>query len=543
MAAHSDTLLSLQQLARALGGDINNGQVLAPGPGHSSADRSLAVRPNKDAPGGLLVHSFAGDDPVKCLDYVRLKAGLPAWQPNGGRRRATDTDIDNALRAIFKAQPGGKKFAPVVAHYDYTDENGVLLYQVQRHEPKSFSQRRPNGNGGWDYQLGDVRRVLYRLSDLLKYPDGTVFICEGEKDADRVASLGHCATTVASGKWTDDCVKALANRDVLILEDADEPGRKKALKVAQALHGIAATVRIVRLPGLTGHPNNQDVSDWLDSDSHRAEKLVDDCFEARLWTPDTAEAAAAAGNGDHDEGHVDGDRGAADSADTGKPVTNSDKATAPRTAWTVPALAWRDPETIPRRVFLYGHYYARGFVSATIANGGMGKSLLKIAEFLACATGLPLLGITPIERVRTLYWNGDDPYVEVERRIHAACQHFKIDLKQLLEEHWLFVGARKEQPLCIAGTKGRGGVTINQDAIADICTFIKENDIGLACFDRSNRCTECPKTATTIWTSSATPSTSSPSAPMLQSVSTTTSARWHSGRSRQPPPTPAAPPP
>jgi len=262
-----------------------------------------------------------------------------------------------------------------------------------------------------------------------------------------------------------------------------------------------------------------------------------------LWTPDTAEAAAAAGNGDHDEGHVDGDRGAADSADTGKPVTNSDKATAPRTAWTVPALAWRDPETIPRRVFLYGHYYARGFVSATIADGGMGKSLLKIAEFLACATGLPLLGITPIERVRTLYWNGDDPYVEVERRIHAACQHFKIDLKQLLEEHWLFVGARKEQPLCIAGTKGRGGVTINQDAIADICTFIKENDIGLACFDRSNRCTECPKTATTIWTSSATPSTSSPSAPMLQSVSTTTSARWHSGRSRQPPPTPAAPPP
>ena len=202
MAAHSDTLLSLQQLARALGGDINNGQVLAPGPGHSSADRSLAVRPNKDAPGGLLVHSFAGDDPVKCLDYVRLKAGLPAWQPNGGRRRATDTDIDNALRAIFKAQPGGKKFAPVVAHYDYTDENGVLLYQVQRHEPKSFSQRRPNGNGGWDYQLGDVRRVLYRLSDLLKYPDGTVFICEGEKDADRVASLGHCATTVASGKST-----------------------------------------------------------------------------------------------------------------------------------------------------------------------------------------------------------------------------------------------------------------------------------------------------------------------------------------------------
>jgi hypothetical protein len=40
-----------------------------------------------------------------------------------------------------------------------------------------------------------------------------VFVCEGEKDADRVASLGLCATTVASGEWTSDCIKALAGRD------------------------------------------------------------------------------------------------------------------------------------------------------------------------------------------------------------------------------------------------------------------------------------------------------------------------------------------
>jgi hypothetical protein len=32
-------------------------------------------------------------------------------------------------------------------------------------------------------------------------------------------------------------------------------------------------------------------------------------------------------------------------------------------------VAWRPPETIPRRVFLYGHYYARGFVAATLTAG------------------------------------------------------------------------------------------------------------------------------------------------------------------------------
>lgn len=36
---------------------------------------------------------------------------------------------------------------------------------------------------------------------------------------------------------------------------------------------MAKTIRIVELPGLTGHPNNKDVSDWLDADPRRADKL------------------------------------------------------------------------------------------------------------------------------------------------------------------------------------------------------------------------------------------------------------------------------
>jgi hypothetical protein len=153
-----------------------------------------------------------------------------------------------------------------------------------------------------------------------------------------------------------------------------------------------------------------------------------------------------------------------------------------RIPWSVPAFIWRDSATIPRRVFLYGHCYARGFVSATIADGGIGKSLLKMVELLAMATRRSLLGITPTERIRVLYWNGDDPYVEVERRIHAVCQHYEIDLKALLAERWLFVGTRDKQPLCLAEMKGRG-VALNQNAIDDICNFIQQNEIGLACFD------------------------------------------------------------
>ena len=268
--------------------------MLAPGPGHSAADRSLSVKLDSNAPDGFLVHSFAGDDPLVCRDHVREKAGLEPFKPNGsGRQRASNDAIERALMAAVAGQRRDGNKGRFVAKYDYVDDAGTLLYQVLRLEPKSFRQRRPDGNGGWIWEL-DQRRVLYRWPDLLKYPDGTVFFCEGEKDADRVAGLGYCATTIAAGKWTEECVTALAGRDVIILEDNDNAGRMKALATAQALHGTAKTIRIVSLPDL---PEKGDVSDWLDADPRRAAQLADVCFGVRVWTPDvaantTAEAAA-----------------------------------------------------------------------------------------------------------------------------------------------------------------------------------------------------------------------------------------------------------
>src|SRR5262245_59150186 len=274
----SRMLLDLQHMARALGGEVRNGQVLCPGPGHSPIDRSLAVRPSTEAPDEFVVHSFAGDDPLECRDYVREKIGAPAFKPNGGkdRPRRSEAELEAALLAtINRQQPTPPK--NIVQSYRYADEKGEPLYEVVRLEPKDFRQRRLDSNGKWQWGLSDVRRVPYRLPELLQYPDATVFVCEGEKDATRVAALGLCATTVASGKWTDDCIAVLRGRDVVIFEDNDEPGRKKAHDLAQALHGVAATIRIIRFPDL---PEGGDVSDWLDADPRRAEKLVDVCFSA-----------------------------------------------------------------------------------------------------------------------------------------------------------------------------------------------------------------------------------------------------------------------
>jgi putative DNA primase/helicase len=83
-------ILDLRTIARVLGGEISGRQILAPGPGHSPRDRSLSIRISSEAPDGFVVHSFAGDDPIACKNYVRERLGLPEWEPGDEQDRRVD---------------------------------------------------------------------------------------------------------------------------------------------------------------------------------------------------------------------------------------------------------------------------------------------------------------------------------------------------------------------------------------------------------------------------------------------------------------------
>jgi hypothetical protein len=82
-----------------------------------------------------------------------------------------------------------------VAHYDYTDEGGNLLFQVVRYEPKKFLQRKPNGHGGWVWKVKGTRHVPYKLPELLEgIGNYVVFVPEGEKDVDALRRWHLVAT-------------------------------------------------------------------------------------------------------------------------------------------------------------------------------------------------------------------------------------------------------------------------------------------------------------------------------------------------------------
>ena len=115
------------------------------------------------------------------------------------------------------------------------------------------------------------RRVPYRLPEWLD-ESGPVFVVEGEKDADRLVSLGEFATTNpgGAGKWNPGFAVYFDDRDVIILPDNDQAGRDHAREVAANLRPVARSVRIVELPALAA---KQDVSDWLNA-GHPLEELL-----------------------------------------------------------------------------------------------------------------------------------------------------------------------------------------------------------------------------------------------------------------------------
>ena len=90
-------LLNPRTIASTMGGDvIGRDSVNVPGPGHSKTDRSLSIKINAKAPGGFVVYSHAGDDPIECRDYVRDRLGLEPWIASPRSERRTPFSITDA---------------------------------------------------------------------------------------------------------------------------------------------------------------------------------------------------------------------------------------------------------------------------------------------------------------------------------------------------------------------------------------------------------------------------------------------------------------
>lgn len=271
-------------------------------------------------------------------------------------RQEVGADIEGAAEAR-PAQPKTSEKRRIVATYDYVDEDGEVLFQTVRFEPKGFSQRRPARDGdkaadvrdGWVWGVKGVRQVPYRLADIWNLEArGRVFVVEGEKDADNLASWGLVATCNAMGanKWPESLTPYFAGLDVVIVPDNDDAGRDHAELVANSLKDVANSIKILTLPDL---PPKGDVSDWI-ARGGSAQQFDELAAKAREWGSNRPQSRFG-------------------------------------------AIMWADLDQVAvRQDWLVEDIMFCGDVGMTYGASGSGKSFLMVHMGLCIARGVPFLG-------------------------------------------------------------------------------------------------------------------------------------------------------
>jgi len=255
-------------------------------PAHEDRNASLSVSQGDE--GKLLVNCFAGcsTDEILAAIGLEMKDLFP------------DSETFSFVRSVANAPPtsrlngnGSTAATPKAANtpkaieaiYEYRDESGVLLYENVRYRPKSFRQRRPDGKGGYIYDLERVERVPYRLPEMLAALScgiDEVWLVEGEKDADSLRLLGLTATSFKN--WTPSHNQYIKDAHAVLFRDHDKPGIKQANDAARIIAKVAKSVKVIDLfdDDPVAEKHGKDVSDWIEA--RQAEGLNDETIAENL---------------------------------------------------------------------------------------------------------------------------------------------------------------------------------------------------------------------------------------------------------------------
>ncbi len=254
-------------LSRLEGVKGGNGQYAAKCPAHDDKRASLSVSTGQD--GRVLLHCHAGCTVPEVLDVLGLKE--------------SDLFPEKAQKAPCKPQEARRK---VVARYDYTDAQGRLLNQKTRFSDKSFSWSHYENGEWWRGRKGEP--VLYNLPAVAGA--GFLYIVEGEKDVETLKAAGLPAVCGADGagpgKWLPQYTKALRGKQVAVIQDNDDIGKAFAVETANALHGTAASVRLLDLTQIWPElPEHGDTTDIVEHIKDGAVEIVNLAMHTEEWAP------------------------------------------------------------------------------------------------------------------------------------------------------------------------------------------------------------------------------------------------------------------
>lgn len=208
-------------------------------PGHDDKENSLSVTEGTDE--RILLYCHAGCPTDRILDSMGLK-----------------------LADLYPSKDQDRK---QVAEYLYKDTLGNVVHKTIRYEPKGFTQCRPDGKGGWIYNLKDIQPIIYNLQRVTEAisKGETVYIVEGEKDVDNLGKIGLSATTspMGAGKWQSYYSDYLINAITVIIPDNDTIGKSHSEQIAKSLNRKAKSIKVIDLTKGAELPPKGDITNFF----------------------------------------------------------------------------------------------------------------------------------------------------------------------------------------------------------------------------------------------------------------------------------------
>lgn len=276
----------------------------------------------------------------------------------------------------------------LAAHYCYQDVDGRELYYVLRYEKPGYQKDIRQGryiNKRMTFGLGGMKTTIYKLPEVLASP--LVVVVEGENKVEALQDLGICATCntggAVNGNWKDKYSEYLRDKAVFILPDNDKIGHEHAERVAASVAPVAASVKVVELPGL---PDKGDILDWLEVPGNDVERLRALMNDAPHWKLDKGSA--------------------------------SDKSVA------ISLEDFVQMELRPREYVVYPVLPEQG-TAMVFAYRGVGKTHFALAFAYAAASGSPLFGgqggpkwFAPKTR-RVLFVDGEMAQTDMQERLRS----------------------------------------------------------------------------------------------------------------------------
>lgn len=241
-----------QRIAESLGGVKKTPEgYVCKCPCHEDRAASLSIKDS--ASGGVVLNCFAG------CKWEDVKKEL---QSRGliSEKSSTTSSLNSPIKSSTRYN--GAKF------YVYRDLVGnPLCRKVKLPDKKMWFERWT----GSEYKPGleGMTVPLYNLTAVAAA--ATVYLCEGEKDAETLISVRNadgagllCATTNHAGakSWAPHLTAQLAGKVVVIIPDNDDAGRKRVAIVSKALQG---TVKELRVFVPDNVPEHGDITDWVNA--------------------------------------------------------------------------------------------------------------------------------------------------------------------------------------------------------------------------------------------------------------------------------------